>query len=113
MFLLSFIFLNQGIYQNIFAYGNDEKEAISPVTLDASLAQKGSELTAANKYNEAIVAYSKAIKLNPFNADYFYCRSIAYSSTNKDKEFLRDCRTAARMGHLEAMKTLNKLDTRY
>jgi hypothetical protein len=31
----------------------------------------------------------------------------------KDTEFISDCRDAARLGHEEAIKTLNRLNIRY
>ncbi len=87
--------------------------APSPAIVCDSWVRKGDELKAQRKYKEAVEAYSKAISLNPQNADAYYNRSVVFSLTNKDKEFIIDCRTAARLGHRDAIITLNRLDIRF
>jgi len=87
--------------------------ALSPGTVYDSWVRKGDELKAQRKYKEAVEAYSEAISLNPQDADAYYNRSVVFSLTNKDKEFISDCRTAARLGHRDAILTLNRLDIRF
>ena len=75
--------------------------------------QEGRIEGTAGKYKASVQAYSKALEVNPGSSDAYYGRAIAYSMLEKDREFISDLRDAARLGNIDAIKTLNRLDIRY
>ncbi len=75
--------------------------------------KNGDALKSAGKYKDAAEAYSKALEVNPGSSDAYYGRAIAYSLLKKDKEFISDLRDAARLGHIDAIKTLNEMGIKY
>jgi|GEM_PF-4182645 len=110
VFLLGIVPMDFGIYQELLGRTD---AGINEETDDQKLVLQGEELKGKGKYSSAIKAFTKAITVNPANADAYYDRAIAYSMLNSDEKFISDCKEAARLGHLEAIKTLNRLDIRF
>lgn len=106
--------LKAGIYDSIYYDLFDNKVVVKTAeTEDMAWVRKGNILMRDRKSRGAIKAYSNAIELNPSNADAYYSRSIVYSSIGRDTEFVSDCRIAARLGNMEAVKTLNRQDLKF
>jgi tetratricopeptide (TPR) repeat protein len=82
-------------------------------TPDKGWIRSGNALKSAGKYRASVQAYSKALEVNPGSSEAYYGRAVAYSFLAKDREFISDLRDAARLGNLDAIKTLNRLDVRY
>jgi tetratricopeptide (TPR) repeat protein len=80
---------------------------------DKGWISSGNALKSAGKYKASVQAYSKALEINPGSSDAYYGRAIAYSMLEKDREFISDLRDAARLGNIDAIKILNRLDLRY
>ncbi|OGW28632.1 MAG: hypothetical protein A2X59_03515 [Nitrospirae bacterium GWC2_42_7] len=106
--------LRIGIYESIYCNFFDNKVVVSAAeTEDMAWVRKGDILMHDGKNRGAIKAYSNAIQLNPSNAEAYYARSIVYSSIGREAEFVSDCRIAARLGNLEAVKTLSRQDLNF
>jgi len=58
--------------------------------------QEGNELLQQKKTDEAIEAYSEAIRLNPNNAIYYANRAAAYSNQRRHDKAIEDCHSALR-----------------
>ncbi|OQR66579.1 small glutamine-rich tetratricopeptide repeat-containing protein alpha-like [Tropilaelaps mercedesae] len=58
---------------------------------------EGNELLKAEKYQEALEMYSKAIDLDPYNAVYFCNRAAAFSKLDKSSEAIEDCEAALKI----------------
>ncbi len=114
LWLLAVIPIEFRIYDKLFGAKQVTVQETALVNEDEmALMKKAEELKGAKKYKAAIDSYSKAIKANPSNAEAYFGRAVSYSMIDKETEFLSDCRDAARLGHSDAMKTLNKLNIRF
>ena len=49
------------------------------------------------KYNQAIEAFSQAIKLDPNNAEYYYKRAVTYGNINQHQRAIEDFNEAIRL----------------
>ena len=102
-----------GLYQELLRKDEVVLQTKTAEAPDKGWISSGNALKSAGKYKSSVAAYSKALEVNPGSSEAYYGRAIAYSMLEKDREFISDLRDAARLGHIEAIKTLNRLDTRY
>lgn len=90
IFLLHILFYscnNQG-EKNLVE--SEKANVIQPVDSFAILYEIGNQKLSTNDFNGAIPVFSKAIMLNPNNADPFYCRGYALSAIGKDSAAIVD-----------------------
>jgi len=102
-----------GLYQKLLHKDKVGLQTNTADTPDKDWIKSGDAMKSAGKYQASVQAYSKALKVNPGSSDAYYGRAIAYSMIEKDQEFISDLRDAARLGHIDAIKTLDRLDIRY
>ena len=102
-----------GLYKELLRKDKSVLQTPPPETSDKGWIRSGDALKSAGKYKASVQAYSKALEVNPGSSDAYYGRAIAYSKLDKDREFISDLRDAARLGNLDAIKTLNRIDVRY
>lgn len=58
---------------------------------------KGNEFMKNDQQREAVLEYTKAIKLNPTNSVYYCNRAAAYSRLEKNREAILDCKEAIKL----------------
>jgi tetratricopeptide (TPR) repeat protein len=102
-----------GIYHELLHKDEVALKTITPEAPDKGWISSGAALKSAGKYKASVQAYSKALEVNPASSDAYYGRAIAYSKLEKEREFISDLRDAARLGNIDAIKTLNRLELRY
>lgn len=78
---------NQG-EKNLVETGKEN--VMQPVDSFSILYSIGNQKLSANDFNGAIPVFSKAILLNPNNADPYYCRGYALSAIGKDSAAIVD-----------------------
>jgi tetratricopeptide (TPR) repeat protein len=101
------------LYQKLLHKEEVVLQTDTTVNPDTEWINKGDELKSSGKYQASVRAYSKALEVNPGSPDAYYGRATVYALMDKDHEFISDLRDAARLGHMDAIKTLNRLDIRY
>ena len=69
---------------------------------------RGNEYMELEKYYEAIAEYSKAIKLNPDDADAYYNRGIAYRKLGNYKDAIVDYSSAIKINPDDAYAYKNR-----
>ena len=59
--------------------------------------EQGVDLAGSGKYQQAIVNFNQAIRLDPNNAKYYYNRGIAHGNLDQNQQALEDFDTAIRL----------------
>jgi len=98
------------IYQKMLQKNDAALENTEAPLADAEWINKANELKGKKQYAAAIQAYSKALKINPASAEAYYGRAVLYSLQEKETEFVDDCKSAARLGNVDAIKALTRLN---
>ena len=68
----------------------------------------GRQASDANRWNEALNAYDKAIEINKKDADAYYNRGDAFSRLGNSKYANEDFKIAAKLGNIFAQKYLKE-----
>jgi Flp pilus assembly protein TadD len=68
----------------------------------------GRQAIDANRWNEALNAYNKAIELNPNDASAYYYHGNAYSRLGNSTYANEDWKIAAKLGNMFAQKSLKE-----
>ena len=63
----------------------------------AGLLENADSLLSKGKYNEAIAAYSEAIRVDPKQSHAYHGRGVAYGGVRKHDEAIADCTEAIRL----------------
>jgi tetratricopeptide (TPR) repeat protein len=113
VFLLLVFPLETELFEKLLHRDKATLQTETPDAPEKKWINSGNALKSKGKYNMSVKAYSKALEVNPGCSDAYYGRAVAYSKLGMDKEFISDLRDAARLGNLDAIETLNRLDIRY
>jgi tetratricopeptide (TPR) repeat protein len=73
----------------------------------------GLDLLRSSQFNEAIIYFEKAIKLDGENSLYYYSRAVAYSKIKDNKKATVDLKISAKLGYQKAIDTLKKYNINY
>ena len=83
----------------------DEALRIDPRNASAYI-NRGLTYLVQGQHDLAIRDYGKAIEIDPSNANAYHSRCIAYSRLGLDQQVIKDLRTSARLGNVEAKRFL-------
>jgi tetratricopeptide (TPR) repeat protein len=81
-----------------FYYG----KGIALEKTDYLLLNRGSERYSLEQYDEAILDYSEAIQLNPYNSDAYLCRAYCYDKLKRKELMFQDLNAAIKMNNFNA-----------
>jgi len=98
------------IYQKYLHKDDVALESPGAPLAETEWINKANEFKRKKQYTAAIQAYSRALKLNPASAEAYYGRAVLYSLQDKETEFVDDCKSAARLGNIDAIKALTRLN---
>ena len=98
LFILTVIFITAGCKHNKTIEGFSA----------AKWSEIGHQAIDANRWNEALNAYNKAIELNPKYADAYYNRGDAFSRLGNSEYANEDWKVAAKLGNIFAQKYLKE-----
>ena len=86
----------------------EEKKEL-PLVQEKDALDKGIDYLDNQMYNEAIAEFTRAIAINPSDADAYYSRGLAYSLKQKYDNALEDMRKAAALGYAIEPEFLERL----
>lgn len=103
---------NRGVAYN--ALGNHQRainDYNKAIELNSNYAEayynRGLNYSKLGKHQRAITDCSKAIELNPLFSDAYYLRGLAYAMLDNKKMYIRNLKSAAKLGKKEAREDLN------
>jgi len=86
----------------------EEKKEL-PLTQEKDALDKGIDYLNNRMYNEAIIEFTRAIAINPSDADAYYSRGLAYSLKQEYDKAQEDMQKAAALGYAVESEFLERL----
>lgn len=83
---------------NLYSLITEQIKITDQLKLEAEEWKKnGNEAMKADKYQEALKCYTRAIEKNPYNAVYYCNRAAVYSKLDRQQETIKDCQEAIKL----------------